>query len=105
MADSAPGPGGPNSYPIKPRFEYRAPSFLWDHRYLLIFFLIVIIAVTVLLFRVPHRQYRGLTTHPAPASEPIYVEPISEPAVSQPAVSQPPVSEPPVSERPASSAK
>jgi hypothetical protein len=90
VADSTPGPGGPNNYPIKPRFEYRAPSFLWDHRYLLIFFVIVIIVVTVLLFRVPHRQYRGLNIHPAPTSEPVYVQPISEP---------------PPSERPASSAK
>ena len=84
MADSdARSGGGPNSYPIKPQFEYRAPSFLWVHRYLLIFFLIVIIVVTVLLFRVPHRQYRGLTTPPAPTSEPVYVEPISQPPVSQ----------------------
>ena len=81
MADSTPGPGvekGPNTYPIKPRFEYRAPSILWDHRYLLIAFVLVIVVVTVLLFRVPHREYRGLTAHPPPSSEPVYVEPIPE---------------------------
>jgi hypothetical protein len=75
VADTTPGPGddrGPSSYPLKPRFEYRAPSFLWEHRYLLIFFVLAIIVATVLLFRVPHRQYRGLE---APAPQPIYVIP------------------------------
>lgn len=81
MADPAPGPAGgkgPNSYAPKPRFEYRAPSFLWVHRYLLIAFALALIVATVLLFRAPHRQYRGLTIHAPPASEPIYVEPIPE---------------------------
>ena len=75
VADAAPGPGderGPNSYPLKPRFEYRAPSFLWEHRYLLIAFVLAIIVATVLLFRVPHKQYRGLE---APPPQPIYVIP------------------------------
>ena len=75
MVDPTPGPGeerGPSSYPLKPRFEYRAPSFLWEHRYLLIAFVLAIIVATVLLFRVPHKQYRGLE----PASpQPIYVIP------------------------------
>jgi hypothetical protein len=67
VADPTPGPGeerGPNSYPLKPRFEYRAPSFLWEHRYLLIVFVLAIIVATVVLFRVPHRQYRGLEAPP-----------------------------------------
>jgi hypothetical protein len=79
--DPAPGPGeniGPNSYAPKPRFEYRAPSFLWQHRYLLVIFALALIVTTVLLFRAPHRQYRGLTIHAPPTSEPIYVEPIPE---------------------------
>jgi hypothetical protein len=80
VADAAPEPGderGPNFYTPKPRFEYRAPSFLWEHRHLLIVFVLVLIVATVLMFRVPHRQYHGLTIAP-PSSEPIYVEPIPE---------------------------
>jgi hypothetical protein len=91
--DPTPGPGenrGPSSYAPKPRFEYRAPSFLWQHRYLLVIFALALIVTTVLLFRAPHRQYRGLTIHAPPASEPIYVEPIPDR---------------PVPERPASSAQ
>jgi hypothetical protein len=79
--DPAPGPGekrGPNSYVPKPRFEYRAPSFLWQHRYLLVIFALALIVTTVLLFHAPHRQYRGLTIHAPPTPEPIYVEPIPE---------------------------
>jgi hypothetical protein len=75
VADPAPGPDevkGPNSYAPKPRFDYRAPSFLWDHRYLLIIFALALIVATVLLFRMPHRQYRGLE---APPPQPIYVIP------------------------------
>lgn len=81
MAEPTPGPSGergPNSYPLKPRFEYRAPSFLWEYRYLAIIFVLVILVATVLLFRVPHRQYHGLTVPPPPSSEPIYVETIPE---------------------------
>ena len=81
MDDPTPGPGGergPNSYAPKPRFEYRAPSFLWEYRYLAIIFVLAIIVATVLLFRVPHRQYRGLTIPPPPSSQPVYVEPIPE---------------------------
>ena len=79
--DPTPGPGGnrgPNSYAPKPRFEYRAPSFLWQHRYLLVIFALALIVTTVLLFRAPHRQYRGLTIHTPSASDPIYVEPIPD---------------------------
>jgi hypothetical protein len=87
VADPTSGPGGdkgPNSYVPKPRFEYRAPSFLWEHRYLLIIFALALVVATLLLFRAPHRQYRGLTIHAAPSSEPIYVEPIPEPPASSP---------------------
>jgi hypothetical protein len=81
VAESTSGPGGdkgPNSYVPKPRFEYRAPSFLWEHRYLLIIFALALVVATLLLFRAPHRQYQGLTIHAPPSSEPIYVEPIPE---------------------------
>ncbi len=86
MDDPTPGPGGgkgPNSYAPKPRFEYRAPSFLWEYRYLAIIFVLAIIVATVLLFRAPHRQYRGLTVEPPP----VYVEPIPE----RPVVPEPPI--------------
>jgi len=74
VAEAEPGPGGdkgPNSFAPKPRFEYRAPSFLWEHRYLLSIFLLALIVATVLLFRAPHKQ---LTIEPPP----VYVEPIPE---------------------------
>jgi hypothetical protein len=74
VAEPTPGPGaenGPSGYAPKPRFEYRAPSFLWEHRYLLIVFALVLIVATVLLFRAPHKQ---LTIEPPP----VYVEPIPE---------------------------
>lgn len=74
MAEAEPGLGGdkgPNSYAPKPRFEYRAPSFLWEHRYLLSIFLLALIVATVLLFRAPHKQ---LTIEPPP----VYVEPIPQ---------------------------
>jgi hypothetical protein len=81
VAEPTPGPGGdkgPRSYVPKPRFEYRAPSFLWEHRYLLIIFALALVIATLLLFRAPHRQYRGLTIHSLSPSDPIYVEPIPE---------------------------
>jgi hypothetical protein len=74
VAEPTPGPGGgrgPNSYAAKPRFEYRAPSLLWEHRYLLVIFGLALIVTTVLLFRAPHKQ---LTIEPPP----VYVEPIPE---------------------------
>jgi hypothetical protein len=77
VAEPEPGPGverGPNSYAPKPRFEYRAPSFLWEYRYLLLVFVAVLIVTTVLLFRAPHRRYK---IDPLPP-EPVYVEPIPE---------------------------
>jgi hypothetical protein len=72
--EPTPGPGGdkgPNSYAPKPRFEYRTPPFLWEHRYLLIIFALALIVATVLLFRAPHKQ---LTIEPPP----VYVEPIPD---------------------------
>ena len=74
MPDPGPGPAGgkgPDSFAPKPRFEYKAPSILWEHRYLAIFFVIAIIVATVLLFRAPHKQ---LKIEPPP----VYVEPIPE---------------------------
>ena len=74
MAEPTPGPGGergPCSYAPKPQFEYRAPSLLWEHRYLLIIFALALLVATVLLFRAPHKQ---LTIEPPP----VYVEPIPE---------------------------
>ena len=74
MHDPAPEPGavqGPSSYTPKPQFEYKAPSILWEHRYLAIFFIIVIIAATVFLYLAPHKR---LTIEPPP----VYVEPIPE---------------------------
>ncbi len=74
VAEPTPGPGGelgPNRYAPKPQFEYRAPSFLWEHRYLAGIFAFVLIVATVLLFRAPHKQLR---IEPPP----VYVEPIPE---------------------------
>jgi hypothetical protein len=73
---------GPNRYVPKPQFEYRAPSFLWEHRYVAIIFALVLIIATVLLFRAPHKQ---LTIEPPP----VYVEPIPDRPIpsQQPAAS------------------
>jgi len=72
VAEPTPGGDrGPSSYAPKPQFEYRAPSLLWEHRYLLIIFALALIVATVLLFRAPHKQ---LTIEPPP----VYVEPIPE---------------------------
>jgi hypothetical protein len=79
VAEPTPGPGGdqgPNSYAPKPRFEYRAPSFLWEHRYLLVIFALALIITTVLLFRAPHRQ---LVIEPPP----VYVDPIPDQRVPE----------------------
>jgi hypothetical protein len=81
--DATPGPGGdrgPNRFVPKPRFEYRAPSVLWHHRYLLMVFLLALIVATVLLFRAPHRQ---LKIEPPPPP-PVYIEPIQERPASNP---------------------
>ncbi len=39
------------------------PPLLWEHRYLLIIFVLALIVTTVLLFRAPHKQ---LTIEPPP---------------------------------------
>jgi hypothetical protein len=81
VAEPTPGPGdqGPSSYAPKPRFEYRAPSFLWEHRYLLIIFALALIVTTVLLFRAPHKQ---LVIEPPPPP-PVYVEPIPDRSIPE----------------------
>jgi hypothetical protein len=71
------GGQGPNSFAPKPRFEYKAPSMFWEHRYLLILFVIAILAGSLYLFKAPHKQ---LKIEP-PAPPPVYVEPIPEHAV------------------------
>jgi hypothetical protein len=77
VPDPAPGPGGgqgPNSYNPKPRFEYKRPSILAEHKYLAIIFALVILAAAVYLFRTPHKT---LTIEPPPAP-PIYIEAIPQ---------------------------
>jgi hypothetical protein len=72
-APSGPAGGkGPDSYVPKPRFDYKAPSFLWEHRYLAVIFAIVLIAVCAYLYRVPHKK---LVIEPPPPP-PVYVEPV-----------------------------
>jgi len=74
VLDPTPGPGsgkGPNSYVPKPRFEYKAPSIIAEHKYLAIIFVLAITAASVYLFRAPHKP---LTIEPPP----VYVEPIPE---------------------------
>jgi hypothetical protein len=76
------GGDGPNSYVPKPRFEYKAPSIIAEHKYLAIIFVLAIVAASVYLFRAPHKP---LTIEPPPPP-PIYVEPIPErPAAESPA--------------------
>ena len=73
MPDPAPGAGGgkgPDSFVPKPRFEYKAPSIVAEHKYLAIVFILVIVAAAVYLFRAPHKP---LTIEPPP----VYVEPIA----------------------------
>jgi hypothetical protein len=64
---------GPGSFVPKPRFEYKAPSLLWEHRYLAIFFAAAIVAASVYLFSAPHRPLKI-----EPPASPVYVEPIPE---------------------------
>jgi hypothetical protein len=63
------GGRGPNSFVPKPRFEYKAPSLFWEHRYLLMVFIIALLAGALYLLRAPHKQ---LKIEPPP----VYVEPI-----------------------------
>ncbi|HEV7358596.1 MAG TPA: hypothetical protein VGN99_11430 [Steroidobacteraceae bacterium] len=80
MPDPAPGPEngkGLSLFTPKPKFEYKAPSLLWEYRYLAIFFVIAIIAGSIYIFRAPHKTPE--VEAPAPSSEPVYVEPITSP--------------------------
>ena len=74
MPDPNSGPAGgkgPDSYVPKPRFDYKAPSFLWEHRYVAIVFAIVLIGACVYLYAAPHKK---LVIEPPP----VYVEPLAE---------------------------
>jgi hypothetical protein len=76
-----PGPNlsggkGPNSYIPKPRFEYKAPSIIAQHKYLAIIFVLAIVAASVYLIKAPHKP---LTIEPPPPP-PVYIEPIQQPA-------------------------
>jgi hypothetical protein len=66
--------GPPNSFAPKPRFEYKRPSILVEHKYLAILFVLVIVAASVYLFRAPHK---ALKLEP-PAAPPVYIEPIPQ---------------------------
>jgi hypothetical protein len=77
-----PAPGSENGkglslFTPKPKFEYKAPSLLWEYRYLAIFFVIAIIAGSVYIFRAPHKAPE-IGPRMTPSSEPVYVEPIPE---------------------------
>jgi hypothetical protein len=79
VPDRAPGPEsgkGLSLFTPKPKFEYKAPSLLWEYRYLAIFFVIAIIAGSVYIFRAPHKPPE--IGPPAPSSSPVYIEPIPE---------------------------
>jgi hypothetical protein len=68
------GGEGPDSYVPKPRFEYKAPSIIAEHKYLTIIFVVAIIAESVYLFRAPHKP---LIIEPPPPP-PVYIEPIPQ---------------------------
>jgi hypothetical protein len=68
------GGEGPNSYVPKPRFEYKAPSIIAEHKYLAIIFVLAIVAASVYLVRAPHKP---LTIEPPPPP-PVYIEPIPQ---------------------------
>jgi len=79
VPDPAPGPEKGKDLSLftpTPKFEYKAPSLLWEYRYLAIFFVIAIIAGSIYIFRAPHNAPK--IEAPRPASEPVYVEPIPE---------------------------
>jgi hypothetical protein len=71
------GGQGPNSFVPKPRFEYKAPSMLAEHKYLAIAFVIVIVAASIYLYSAPRKPLK-LDPPPAP---PVYVEPINVPPI------------------------
>jgi hypothetical protein len=75
--DPGPGPGGgkgPDSFVPKPRFDYKAPSMLAEHKYLAILFILAIITASVYLFKAPHKPMK-IEPPPPP---PVYVEPIPQ---------------------------
>jgi hypothetical protein len=73
---------GPDGYVPKPRFEYKAPSIIAEHKYLAIIFVLAIVATSVYLFKAPHKP---LTIEPPPPP-PVYIETIPErPAAASPA--------------------
>jgi hypothetical protein len=77
VPEPTPGPGGglgPNSYVPKPRFDYKAPSILAEHKILAILFVVVIVAASVYLVRAPRKPYAIKPTPPPP----VYIEPIPE---------------------------
>ena len=77
VPDPTAGPGagqGPNSYVPKPRFEYKAPSMLAEHKILAVLFILVIVAATVYLVRAPRKPY---AIKPAPPP-PVYIEAIPD---------------------------
>jgi hypothetical protein len=53
----------------RPIIEYKPRSLLADYKYLAIFFVLLIVAATVYLFRAPHKP---LVIEPPP----VYIEPI-----------------------------
>jgi hypothetical protein len=77
MPNPAPGPESGRDLSLftpKPKYEYKPPSLLWEYRYLAIFFVILIIAGSVYVFRA-----KPLKTAPLPPSyTPVYVEPIPQ---------------------------
>jgi hypothetical protein len=66
--------GPPSSFAPKPRFDYKRPSILAEHKYLAILFVLVIVAAAVYLFRAPHKP---LKLEP-PDAPPVYIEPIPQ---------------------------
>jgi hypothetical protein len=73
------GGDGPDSYVPKPRFEYKAPSIIAEHKYLAIIFVLAIVAASVYLFKVPHKP---LSIEPPPP--PVYIEPIPQRPAADP---------------------
>jgi hypothetical protein len=63
----------PNSFVPKPRYEYKRPSVLAEHKYLAIVFIVVIVAAAIYLIKAPRKP---LTIEPPPPP-PVYIEPIT----------------------------
>jgi hypothetical protein len=67
----------PNSYVPKPRYEYKRPSILAEHKYLAIFFVVLILAGLGYLISARHEPLKL----PPPEAPPVYVDTIPQPAV------------------------